>query len=168
MNKTKVYIAGSFKNSTKIKGIMNDIENWGFYIAVDWTMHQEKGSARQYADEDLKGLKECDCLIYCMDSNHSRGKNFELGYITALKKPIIIYIIPGDDASDRENLYIDSLIDKECVFIRARLYPIINSMDELRLWLDNLEVKLLLSNVRQKQMEENRTVCGQECEEKET
>jgi nucleoside 2-deoxyribosyltransferase len=154
MNKIKVYIAGSLKNRSKIKCIMDDIESWGFDIAVDWTRHQEKGGARQYAEEDLKGLKECDCLIYCMDSNHSRGKNFELGYITALGKPIIIYIIPGDEVSDRERPPIDSLIDKECVFIRARLYPIINSMDELRLWLDNLEVKLLLSRVRQKQIGE--------------
>jgi len=140
MDKVKVYVAGSFKNRPKIKDIMDDIENWGFYIATDWTKHQEKGGARQYAEEDLDGLKECDCLIYCMDSNHSRGKNFELGYITALGKPIIIYIIPGDDVSDIEKLPIDSLIDKECVFIRARLYPIITSMDDLRLWLDNLEV----------------------------
>jgi nucleoside 2-deoxyribosyltransferase len=155
MNKIKVYIAGSWKNRSKIKSIMNDIESWGFYIATDWTKHQEKGCARQYAEEDFNGLKECDCLIYCMDSNHSRGKNFELGYVTALGKPIIIYIIPGDYVSDREMLHIDSLTDKECVFIRARLYPIISSMDELRLWLDNLEVKLLLSRVRQKQMEES-------------
>lgn len=148
MNKVKVYIAGSFKNRPKIKDIMDAIESWGFYVAIDWTKHQEKGGARQYAEEDLKGLKECDCLIYCMDSNHSRGKNFELGYITALGKPIIIYIIPGDHVSDIYKLPIDSLIDKECVFIRARLYPIITSMDDLRLWLDNLEVKLLLSKVR--------------------
>jgi hypothetical protein len=157
MAKTKVYVAGSFKNYTKIKSIMDDIESWGFSITVDWTKHQEEGNAKQYAEEDLKGLKECDCLIYCLDSNHSRGKNFELGYITALEKPIIIYIMTGDDI---EKLPIDSLIDKECVFIRARLYPIINSMEELRLWLDNLDVKLLLSRVRQKQVGELEQTCN--------
>ncbi len=150
----KVYVAGSWRNRSIIKNIMEEIESWGCDIAVDWTMHQEKGGARQYAEEDLKGLKECDCLIYCMDSNHSRCKNFELGYITALGKPIIIYIIPEDEGSDREKVPIDSLIDKECVFIRAKLYPIVNSMEDLRLWLDNLEVKLLLSRTRQKQIED--------------
>lgn len=154
MNTTKVYVAGSFKNREKIRYIMSEIENWGFRIAADWTIHQEKGGSKLYATEDLQGLKECDCLVYCMDSNHSRGKNFELGYITALKKPIIIYIMPENDVSDIENLSIDSLIDRECVFIRARLYPIISSMGELRLWLDNLDVKLLLSKVRKKQIED--------------
>lgn len=163
MTKINTYVAGSWKNRSTIKHLMEDIESWGCNVIVDWTKHQEKGGARLYAEEDLKGLKECDCLIYCMDSNHSRGKNFELGYITALGKPIIIYIIPNNDTNDgivsdgiasgtEEKLSIDSLIDKECVFIRARLYPIINSIDELRLWLDNLEVKLLLSRTRQKQI----------------
>ena len=152
MSKITIYVAGSLKNMSIIKNIMEEIESWGHDIAVDWTM-QEKGGTKQYAEEDLKGLKECDCLIYCMDSNHSRGKNFELGYITALEKPIVIYIIPDDDTvSSTDKLSIDSLIDKECIFIRAKLYPILNSMNELRLWLDNLEVKLLLSRTRQKQM----------------
>lgn len=150
MSKIKVYVAGSWKNMLKIKNIMEEIESWGYDIAVDWTKHQEKGSARQYAEEDLNGLKECDCLIYCMDSNHSRGKNFELGYITALEKPVIIYIIPNDGIE--EKLPIDSLIDKECVFIRAKLYTILDSVDELRLWLENIDIRLLLSKVRQKQI----------------
>lgn len=154
MSRITIYVAGSWKNRSKIKNIMDEIESWGYNITADWTKHQEKGGARQYAEEDLKGLKECDCLIYCMDSNHSRGKNFELGYITALEKPVVIYIIPGDDTiSGTDRLYIDSLIDKECIFIRAKLYPILDSINELRLWLDNLEVKLLLSKTRQKQME---------------
>lgn len=153
MGKTIIYVAGSWKNRLEIKNIMEEIESWGYNMAVDWTKHQEKGGARQYAEEDLKGLKECDCLIYCIDSNHSRGKNFELGYITALGKPIVIYIVPSDDTvSDTDRSHIDSLIDKECIFIRAKLYPILNSMNELRLWLDNLDVKLLLSRTRQKQI----------------
>lgn len=90
MSKTTIYVAGSWKNRSIIKNIMEKIESWGCNIAVDWTKHQEKGGAIQYAEEDLKGLKECDCLIYCMDTNHSRGKNFELGYVTALEKPVVI------------------------------------------------------------------------------
>ena len=159
MSKITIYVAGSWKNRSKIKNIMDEIESWGCNMAVDWTKHQE-GDARQYAEEDLKGLKECDCLVYCMDSNHSRCKNFELGYITALGKPVVIYIIPSDEndsiipgADTSDMSYIDSLIDKECIFIRAKLYPILDSINELRLWLDNLEIKLLLSKTRQKQIE---------------
>ena len=149
MTKLKVYIAGSWKNKEKIEYIMREIENWGYNIAVDWTKHQEKGNAKQYAEEDLNGLKECDSLIYCMDSNHSRGKNFELGYIAALNKPIAIYIIPNDGIVGKGDIPIDSLIDKECIFIRARSYPIISSINSLRLLLENLEIKLLLSKMRQ-------------------
>ena len=158
MGKITIYVAGSWKNRSRIKNIMEKIESWEHNIAVDWTKHQEKGGARQYAEEDIKGLKECDCLVYCNDGIKSRGKNFELGYITALGKPIVIYLIPSNETNDgivsgtEEKLSIYSLIDKECVFIRARLYPIINSIDELRLWLDNLEVRLLLSKTRQKQI----------------
>lgn len=157
MSKITIYVAGSWKNRSKIKNIMEEIESWEYNMAVDWTKHQEKGGARQYAEEDLKGLKECDCLIYCIDSNHSRGKNFELGYITALGKPVVIYIIPSDENDSivpgTGMSCIDSLIDKECIFIRAKLYPILDSINELRLWLDNLEIKLLLSKTRQKQIE---------------
>ena len=156
MNKIKVYVAGSWKNRLAIKQLMENIEEWGYIVIVDWTKHQEKGGAKQYAAEDLKGLQECDCLIYCMDSNHSRGKNFELGYITALCKPVIIYIMSDEEINvclDMKTIHIDSLIDKECIFVKARLYPIIGSLENLRLWIENLEVKLLLSQVRQKQME---------------
>ena len=165
MSKIKVYVAGSWKNRLTIKRLMEYIEEWGNIVIIDWTKHQEKGDAKQYAKEDLKGLKDCDCLIYCMDSNHSRGKNFELGYITALDKPVVIYIISDEKIDaylDMRKIPIDSLVDKECIFVRARLYPIIGSLDDLRLWIENLEVKLLLSRVRKKQMEEN-AEDGREC-----
>lgn len=156
MTKIKVYVAGSWKNRSTIKQLMEKIEDWGYIIVTDWTIHQEKGGAKRYAEEDLKGLQECDCLVYCMDENHSRGKNFELGYIAALDKPVIIYIISnkGIDKCLDKDISVDSLIDKECIFIRAKLYPILDCLEDLRLWIDNLDIKLLLSRVRQKQMEE--------------
>ena len=55
MNKTIIYVAGSWKNRLEIKNIMEEIENWGYNVAVDWTKHQEKGGARQYAEEDEFG-----------------------------------------------------------------------------------------------------------------
>lgn len=142
MSKTIIYVAGSWKNRLEIKNIMEEIESWEYNVAVDWTKHQEKGGARQYAEEDLKGLKECDCLVYCNDGIKSRGKNFELGYITALNKPVAIYVFPTiwDSVEDRYGSYIDSIIGKECVFIRANIYPIIRTKKELKVWLSNIKI----------------------------
>lgn len=124
-----IYLAGSWKNKISIRHLMRDIEDWGHKIIIDWTKHEEKNSAKRYATEDLRALKDCDCLIFCMDGVHSRGKNFELGYATALGKPIAIYHIRNGDSS---------IIDNECVFIRAKLYPILHNYDELKLWLSNI------------------------------
>ena len=149
-----VYIAGSWKNKDVVKHIMRKIEEWDHTVIVDWTAHTEKGNAKKYALEDLKGLNQCDCLIYCMDGTKSRGKNFELGYVTALNKPIAIYVFSIDNTlnaiceiaidSDNINLSSDKILDEmissECVFIRGKIYPIISSLEELKLWLGNLEL----------------------------
>lgn len=140
MDMTKVYVAGSWRNRLVIKVLMNEIEMMGHRVVVDWTGHKSSGYARQYAAEDLKGLQECDCLIYCLDGIKSRGKNFELGYATALGKPIVLYllsiygIVVGPDSG---RLSLECVIDNECVFIRANLYPILHSIDELKSWLSN-------------------------------
>lgn len=131
-----IYLAGSWKNRILTKYLMKDIERWGHKIIVDWTKHEEKNSAKKYATEDLQALKDCDCLIFCMDGVHSRGKNFELGYVTALGKPIAIYHMPNNDiVIGPDGL---PIIDNECVFIRAKLYPVIHNCDELKLWLSNI------------------------------
>lgn len=163
MSKIRVYVAGSWKNKNIIKHIMEKIEEWGRTVVVDWTVHTEKGSTEQYTSEDLKGLNQCDCLVYCMDGTKSRGKNFELGYATALNKPIAIYVFSVDNTlnaireivADPNNInlshdeILDAMISNECIFIRAKMYPILSSLDELRLWLANL------SNMR-KQTENNK------------
>lgn len=140
MDKTKVYVAGSWKNRFAIRVLMNEIEIMGHQVAVDWTEHKSSGYAKQYAAEDLKGLQECHCLIYCLDGIKSRGKNFELGYVTALGRPIALYILPTYGiviGSDNRILPLEHLTDSECVFIRANLYPIIHSIDQLKSWLSN-------------------------------
>lgn len=143
--KLKVYVAGSLKNRALIKVLMNEIEMMGHKIITDWTESAEPGSARLCAKEDIRGLQECDCLIYCLDGIPSRGKNFELGYITALKKPIAIYIL---NISSISHIPIELpgifkyYIDKECVFIRANMYPIFYTIDELKSWLSNRPIIL--------------------------
>jgi len=143
MKKIKVYIAGSCKNVSIVKAVMNDIETMGYEIAIDWTKHKRSGPAKLYADEDIKALQECDCLLYCMDGISSRGKNFELGYVTALGKPIAIYM-PNLDSIAHIPIETPGIlkyyIDKECIFIRANIYPIFYTTDELRSWLSNIQV----------------------------
>ena len=159
MNKLKVYVAGSWKNKDIIKGIMGKIEEWEYEVPFNWT-DTEKGDTKQYALEDIKGLNECNCLIYCMDGTKSRGKNFELGYATALNKPIAIYVFSVDNilnaireiSADPNNLsmndILDAAISNECVFIRAKMYPIFHSIEELKLWLDDLDLRIFLSNIK--------------------
>lgn len=144
----KVYVAGSLKNRSLTKVLMNEIEMMGYKITTDWTEDIESGSDRLCAEEDIRALQECDCLIYCLDGIHSRGKNFELGYVTALKKPIAIYML---NLSSISHISIETpgilkyYIDKECVFIRANMYPIFHTINELKLWLSKRSIIL---NVR--------------------
>ena len=138
MYKTKVYVAGSCKNRSLVKVIMNEIMLMGYDVVLDWTDHKDPKMAKIYATEDIKALHECDCLLYCMDGNPSKGKNFELGYATALKKPIAIYVLNLNSVVHipiEEPGILKYYIDKECVFIRANMYPILHTMDELKLWL---------------------------------
>lgn len=146
MDKTKIYVAGSWKNRLLIKCLMREIEDWGHTVLVDWTNHEEKGGAKQYAEQDIKGLNQCDCLVYCMDGHKSRGKNFELGYVTALNKPIAIYLFSIDRSTvykDIENVSIDYILDNmmanECVFIRAHMFPVLHTVEELKTWLSNIK-----------------------------
>lgn len=138
--KLKVYVAGSLKNIPLVKVLMNEIEMMGHKITTDWTEDTGSGSARLRAEKDIRALQECDCMIYCLDGIHSRCKNFELGYITALKKPIAIYML-NLNSIPHAPIEIPGIlkyyIEKECIFIRANMYPIFHTMDELKSWLSN-------------------------------
>lgn len=76
-----------------------------------------------------------------MDGIHSRGKYFELGYVTALRKPIVIFRISTIHTYgiisdyDNEQSPSDYLLEDESIFIKSKLYTIIGSDDELRKWL---------------------------------
>lgn len=137
--KNNVYIAGSWKNREAVKRLMKDIEEWGCKITVDWTNHKRKDNLMEYVQEYIKGLQECDHFIYCMDGIKSIGKNFELGYATALGKPIGIYLFDGNIfGPNMEKISFDKIIEKESVFVRANMYQIIRTIDELKNWLFNI------------------------------
>lgn len=143
MKKLKVYVSGSWINRPKVKSLMGDIDIMGHEVAIDWTEQTESGpeSDKLYAEEDIKALEECHCLIYCLDGNPSRGKNFEVGYMAALKKPIAIYVLNLDSITHIQmetHGIVRYYINKECVFIRAGMYSILRTMDELKSWLSNM------------------------------
>lgn len=60
MGEIKVYVAGSWKNMSTIKQLMEKIEDWGYTVIVDWTKHQEKGGAKQIKNVYLS---EQDCIL---------------------------------------------------------------------------------------------------------
>jgi len=137
--KNNVYIAGSWKNRIVIKQLMKDIESWGYKITVDWTEHKRKENIMEYAQEYLKGLKECDYFVYCMDGIKSIGKNFELGYATALDKHVGVYVFDNNIfGPNLKNVSFDKIVDKECIFIRANMYQVLHTLDELKNWLPSI------------------------------
>lgn len=141
---TKIYISGSWKNRNSVSNLMRDMENSGYEVIIDWTKHKITDDARHIVAENIEGLKKCDCLIYCMDGIRSRGKYFELGYATALEKPIGIYLLPTyyhnvyRPNSESEELPFSIIFDNESVFVRSKLYPILSTIDELENWISRL------------------------------
>ncbi len=134
--KNNVYIAGSWKNRETVKNLMNDIEEWGYKVTVDWTNHKRNDKIIDQAQEYIKGLQECDFFIYCMDGIKSIGKNFELGYATALGKTVGIYLFENKIfGPDIKNISFDKIIAKESIFIQANMYKILRTLEELKNWL---------------------------------
>lgn len=140
--KNNIYVTGSWKNRVAIRKLMGDMENHGYIIIVDWTSRKITDDAKIAAEENIKGLRECDCLIYCMDGIRSRGKYFELGYATALGKPIAIYLLPtyyNIINPNQEEMPFNVILENESVFIRSRAYKVLCNMDELKNWLSNIK-----------------------------
>lgn len=135
-----VYVAGSCKNRKAVRGLISEIEGWDCKIMFDWTTRDEKNDIKGYVQEDIRGIEECDNFIYCMDGLRSRGKYFELGYATALGKRIGIYLLPNlyditNGIYNQDTLPFSVIIENDSIFIKSRMYPILNNMDELKTWL---------------------------------
>ena len=140
-----VYVSGSWKNRVAVRGLMNEIKNWNNEIAVDWTEHKGKGNIKDYSQEILEGLQACNCMIYCMDGIKSIGKNFELGYMAALGKPIGVYLLNNNCDNccnifglNSDTISLEKMLEKECIFIQNKMYPILKTIDELKMWLSNI------------------------------
>lgn len=138
-----VYIAGSWINRIEVKNLMSSIESWGYNISVDWTNHVGKDKLVEYVQEYMKGIKECDYFVYCMDGIKSIGKNFELGYATALDKKIGIYLFSNKTfGPNMETTPLNKIMNKECAFVRANIYQMIHTIEELKNWLTTISPQL--------------------------
>ncbi len=138
-----VYIAGSWKNRVAIRQLMDDVENLGYKITVDWTNHIGKDKLVEYVQEYMRGIKECDYFIYCMDGIKSIGKNFELGYATALGKHVGVYLFNSKTFGPNiESTPLSKIMDKESAFVRANIFQMLYTMDELKNWLPSITPQL--------------------------
>lgn len=139
-----VYIAGSCKNRKAVKALMTEIEKWGYRVIFDWTVRDENNDVARYVKEDIRGIEKCDNFVYCMDGSKSRGKYFELGYATALGKRIGICLLPNrynitNGVYNQDILPFSVIMENDSIFIKSKMYPILNNMDELKIWLLGFE-----------------------------
>lgn len=87
----KVYLASSFLNKEAARSAMNMLEDNGFTITTDWTVHEglpELEVLKQEASEDLRGVKDADVFIMLWPGR--MGSNAELGAALAYGKPCIL------------------------------------------------------------------------------
>lgn len=88
----KLYIAGKWSEREEIKKIMEMFELRGHIITVDWTNHIHSTKSKEYAIEDIQGVKDCDVLIAYMKTPgiFYKGCWVEIGAALALDKRVII------------------------------------------------------------------------------
>jgi len=108
--KKKIYVAAKFEKKDEALNLMNVLKNNGYHITCDWTKHewpehyqkQELYSknieiTNAFAEADIKGVTDADIVIVLYHGIKGPGMSFEMGYATALNKPV--YIV-GDDTKE--------------------------------------------------------------------
>lgn len=87
----KVYVAGKWSESKKIKNIMDMLESRGHVITLDWTSHIHPDKSREYAIEDIQAVRDCDVVIAYMPDQHIfyKGAWIEVGAALALNKQVV-------------------------------------------------------------------------------
>jgi hypothetical protein len=105
----KIYVASKFEKKDMVIDIYKQLTALGYTIAYDWTTHkpikpyiENQELARQYSDNELKGISECDIFLMVTDENaHTMlmelgaalVKNFKTG------KPLVYAIGKWNDTS---------------------------------------------------------------------
>lgn len=111
------YVASPWRSSQVAVTVMDILETLGHKITVDWTQHEEihkppttlqdKDTLERYGQEDLLGVKSCDCYvgIFLSPESSTKGALVELGIALALNRQVFIigagisdcifYYLPG-------------------------------------------------------------------------
>ena len=90
---TKVYIAAKFRDRMTARYLMAHLRGKGHTITVDWTTHEksEEGYPVQFADDDLRGIDDCDMFIGVFVKPYRyKGALVELGAALALEKKVCV------------------------------------------------------------------------------
>jgi thymidine kinase len=112
--KTKVYLAGKYKESSDIYNKMNELKTKGYSITFDWTRNVEKRknspetfNVPDSAESDLEGVRTCDIFIALLtDKDYAyRGTSTELGAALILEKKIYV-VCPKINTEIQHNVFL--------------------------------------------------------------
>jgi len=105
----KFYIATRFERREEVKQIIEKLAKKGHSASLDWTEHkptkpyaQNKDLAKEYAIDDIKGVRNCDVFVLLTDEAGA-GMYVELGAAMASNlefgKPKI-FVVGRHDSSN--------------------------------------------------------------------
>lgn len=109
-NKTSIYVAGSWVERDRMRGIMDRFRSYGYDITSDWPEYEQKHSepyeCSLISQLDFQNIKRADVLVAFMtDPEYPyRGTNTEIGYAIGSGKKVILVcdgIIEKNEADDR-------------------------------------------------------------------
>lgn len=88
----KIYVASSTSRRSEVNGIQKELIRKGHHISFDWAnLHkgikpylENQKLAKQYAIEDVDGIKNCDVFIFLISETPGIGSTTELGMAIAL------------------------------------------------------------------------------------
>lgn len=88
----KIYVAGKWKEASYVQEVMDMLKLKGHEITCDWTGHVHPEKSKEYAIEDLEGVKNCDIVFALMPdpTTFYKGAWIEIGMGLALNKKIIV------------------------------------------------------------------------------
>lgn len=86
----KIYVAGKFEKKDIILNIYQKVREMGHLVSYDWTTHKDiepysenQDTARQYSENELAGIGDCDLFIYLADD---KGTTLPMEFGAALMR----------------------------------------------------------------------------------
>lgn len=82
----KIYIAAKFQEKERVRKLFKLVKDKGHKITADWTLHksispyiENQELSKDYAIEDINGVKDCDIFIQLSHPEGGIGVFIELG-----------------------------------------------------------------------------------------